>query len=69
MPTLAEIQFHFRQAAIDGDVQRIAPMLVGGRQPASRLSVPQRHYETSLVDAPLPQFPATGSRNPTPFLT
>ncbi len=69
MPRLAEIQFHFRQAVIDGDVQRIAPMLVGGREPASRLSVHQRNYETSLVDALLVKFPATGWLIGTPFLT
>jgi hypothetical protein len=66
--TLAEVQSHFRNALIDGDVGRIAPMLVGGREPEKRLTIHQRNYATSLVDALLVKFPATGWLIGTRFL-
>ena len=44
-------------------------MLLGGHDPAGRLSVHQRNYETSLVDALLVKFPATAWLVGTPFLT
>ncbi len=69
MQRLAEIQSHFRNTLIDGDVGSIAPVLVGGREPEKRLAIHQRNYETSLVDAMLTKFPATGWLVGTPFLT
>jgi hypothetical protein len=69
MPRLADIQIHFRDAVIAGDFQQIAPWLVGGRDPEKRLAVHQRNYQTSLVDALLVKFPATGWLIGTPFLS
>ena len=69
MQRLAEIQSRFRNALIDCDVGQIAPILVGGRQPEKRLTIHQRNYERSLVDALLAKFPATGWLLGTPFLT
>ena len=69
MQKLAELQSHFRNALIDCDVGQIAPILVGGREPQKRLTIHQRNYETSLVDALLMKFPATGWLLGTPFLT
>jgi hypothetical protein len=69
MQKLAEIQSHFRNAVIDCDVRQIAHILVGGCQPEKRLTIHQRNYETSLVDALLMKFPATGWLLGTPFLT
>ena len=69
MQRLADIQSHFRNALIDYDVGRIAPVLVGGREPEKRLAIHQRNYETSLVDALLSKFPATGWLAGTSFLT
>jgi len=66
---LAEVQSHFRNALIDCEVDQIAPILVGGREPEKRLTIHQRNYETSLVDALLVKFPATGWLIGTPFLT
>jgi hypothetical protein len=66
---LAEVQSHFRNALIDCDVDQIAPILVGGREPEKRLIIHQRNYETSLVDALQVKFPATGWLIGTPFLT
>src|SRR5438094_2145244 len=69
MRRLAEIQFDFRNAVIHGEANRIASALVGGLKPEKRLSVHQRNYETSLVDALLVKFPATGWLVGTPVLT
>jgi hypothetical protein len=66
---LAELQSHFRNALIDCEVDQIAPILVGGREPEKRLTIHQRNYETSLVDALLVKFPATGWLIGTPSLT
>ena len=56
---LAELQLRFRHALVSGDGSGIASLLVGGRAPALRLKVHQRHYEVSLVTALLGKFPAT----------
>jgi hypothetical protein len=48
-----------RRAVVAGDRTSIVPMLVGGRDPAKRLAIHQRNYETSLVNALLGKFPAT----------
>jgi hypothetical protein len=69
MRTLAEIQSDFRNAVIHGDTNGIAHELVGGLKPDRRLSVHQRNYETSLVDALLVKFPATGWLIGTALLT
>lgn len=69
MQRLAEIQSHFRNALIDCDAGPLAPVLVGGREPEKRLAINQRNYETSLIDALLVKFPATGWLTGTPFLT
>jgi hypothetical protein len=72
MPTLAETQSRFRDAVVEGTAQQIAPLaplLVGGRDPAKRLIVHQRNYQTSLVDALLVKFSASGWLVGTPFLT
>src|SRR5438105_10087679 len=44
-------------------------MLVGGRDSAKRLAIHQRNYETSLVNALLGKFPATGWLVGSGFLT
>ena len=69
MHRLGEVQSQFRNALIDCDVGQIASILVGGREPERRLAIHQRNYETSLVDALLVKFPATGWLIGTPFLT
>jgi hypothetical protein len=69
MSALAEVQSHFRNALIDCDVGQIAPIVIGGREPEKRLAIHQRNYETSLVDALLVKFPATGWLIGTSFLT
>jgi hypothetical protein len=56
---LAELQSRFRDALVSGDGSGIASLLVGGRAPAERLKVHQRHYEVSLMTALLGKFPAT----------
>jgi len=69
MPSLAELQQQFREAVITGEVQRAAPAaLIGGHEPSKRLAVHARNYETSLVEALLVKFPATGWLIGTPFL-
>jgi hypothetical protein len=56
---LADLQSRLRDALLSDDAAGLAPLLVGGRAPAERLKVHQRHYETSLVAALLGTFPAT----------
>lgn len=72
MPTLAETQSAFRDAVVRERAEDIAvlkPLLMGGRNPEKRLSVHQRNYHTSLIDALLVKFPATAWLVGTPFLT
>ena len=69
MSQLAETQAHMRRAVVAGDRTSIVPMLVGGRDPAKRLAIHQRNYETSLVKALLGKFPATGWLVGSGFLT
>jgi hypothetical protein len=69
MPPLLEIQSAFRNAIIDGEAKPIAPLLSGGERPEKRLTVHQRNYHSSLVDALLVKFPATGWLIGTPLLT
>ena len=72
MPALADTQLRFRDAVIQGDaplVVALQSLLVGGRNPEKRLAVYQRNYRSSLVDALLVKFPATGWLLGTPLLT
>ena len=69
MPPLAETQAGLRRAVVAGDPAGIVPMLVGGRDAARRLAIHQRNYETSLVNALLGKFPATGWLVGSGFLT
>jgi hypothetical protein len=72
MPALADTQLRFRDAVIQGDAPHVAALqslLVGGRNPGKRLAVHQRNYRSSLVDALLVKFPATGWLLGTPLLT
>jgi len=57
--SLADLQHAFRDALVTGNATRVAPALVGGRDPLARLAIHQRHYEASLVTALLERFPAT----------
>jgi hypothetical protein len=57
---LADVQSRLRDALIDGDLDAASPSLVNGRDALGRLAIHRRHYETSLVDALLARFPATG---------
>jgi hypothetical protein len=59
VPPLAELQAHVRAALVTGAAESVLPLLAGGRDPARRLAVHQRHYEASLVEALLTKFPAT----------
>lgn len=69
MPSLAEAQRRLRNAIIDDDVADVLPLLVGGRDPALRLAVHRRHYETSLVTTLLGKFPAVVWLMGSPFVT
>jgi hypothetical protein len=66
---LAETQADVRRAVVAGDPAAIVPMLVGGRDPARRVAIHQRNYETSLVNALLGKFPATAWLVGSGFLT
>ena len=59
MPSLADLQGSVRQAVVLGEVEAVAPLLVGGRDARKRLAIHHRHYEASLVKALLDRFPAT----------
>ena len=65
---LDEIQTRFRDAVVRGDTEAIAHILVGGSSPQNRLAIHQRNYQTSLADALLVKFPATGWLIGTPVL-
>ncbi len=69
MPSLVETQSYLRRAMVERDSARIVPLLVGGRDPAKRLAIHQRNYETSLVNALLGKFPATRWLVGTEFLS
>ena len=54
MRTLAEIQSQFRDALIQSDADAVAALrrlLVGGIDPERRLSIHQRNYQKSLIEA------------------
>jgi len=67
MRTLAEIQLQFRDAVVHAGAE-VGPLLIGGSDPVKRLMIHRRNFETSLVDALLGKFPATGWLVGTPFL-
>jgi hypothetical protein len=58
VPSLADTQVRLRDALVEGDWSTIAPMLVGGRDPARRVAIHHRHYVKTLVAALLGKFPA-----------
>ena len=63
MRTLPETQSQFRDALIQSDADAVAALrrlLVGGIDPQRRLSIHQRNYQKSLIEALLVKFPATG---------
>jgi hypothetical protein len=71
MPTLAEIQSKLRDVVVRGcmeDSAGLRALLVGGSNPEKRLTIHQRNYHRSLVDALLVKFPATAWLVGTPFL-
>ena len=68
MPSLADLQSQLRSAVVAGD-GTIAAHLVGGRDPAARLAIHRRHYESSLVNALLVRFPAVAWLIGTPLLS
>jgi hypothetical protein len=68
MPTLAELQTGVRDAVIAGNAAEIASLLVGGQDGRKRLEIHRRHYETSLVNALVGKFPATGWLVGAPFV-
>jgi hypothetical protein len=57
MPSLAEIQMRLRGAVVDGEAAAILPFLIGGANPARRLSIYRRHYDASLVGQILGRYP------------
>jgi hypothetical protein len=59
MPSLAEAQTLVRRAIVEERAHEVLPLLVGGREPARRLTIHQRHFEASLTSALLGKFPAT----------
>lgn len=59
MPSLAEAQAWLRAAIVEDRAHEALPLLVGGREPAKRLAIHQRHFEASLTGALLGKFPAT----------
>jgi hypothetical protein len=69
MPSLANFQANMRDAIVAGDTRPLAPFLIGGRDPAKRLAIHQRHYEASLVRALMGKFPAVNWLLGSLFLT
>jgi hypothetical protein len=59
MPSLAEVQRRVAGAVLAGEVEPLAPLLVGGAEPYKRLTIHRRNYETSLTATLLHKFPAT----------
>ena len=60
MLPLAETQQRLRDAVVSGESGGAAALLIGGLDPAGRLTIHRRHYEASLVAALMGRFPATG---------
>jgi hypothetical protein len=57
--TLADIQAGIRHALVEGHPAAVLPALMGGKCPAGRLAIHQRHYWASLTRALVERFPAT----------
>ncbi len=57
---LADLQQQIRNAVVTGDGASVGPLLVGGRNAATRLAIHLHHYEASLTAAVVGRFPATG---------
>jgi hypothetical protein len=55
---LADFQMRMRGAIVDGALAPLAPALIGGRDPAKRFAIHQRHYQASLLRALVEKFPA-----------
>jgi hypothetical protein len=60
MPSLADTQKAIRDAIVAGRAAMALPLLTGGRDPAYRLSIHQRHFRASLVDVLSRRFPTLG---------
>jgi hypothetical protein len=56
-PSLADVQTRIRDAVVLGAGAGLAELLIGGDDPMRRLAVHRRHYEASLIEAVLRQFP------------
>lgn len=59
MPSLAETQALLRDALVGTSLAPPAAWLVGGVNPAARLTIHRRHYHATLVEALRQRFPAT----------
>lgn len=59
MPSLDDLQDGVARAVVAGEVEPVAPALVGGADPAKRLGIHRRNYEISLTAALCDKFPAT----------
>jgi Putative DNA-binding domain len=57
MSRLADTQRALRDAIVSRETGAELPALVGGRDPAKRLAIHQRHYRASLVGTLLTRFP------------
>jgi hypothetical protein len=60
VPSLADVQGGVRRALVSGGSSGLEAILVGGRDPARRLAIHQRHYRVTLVSSLVSRFPATG---------
>jgi hypothetical protein len=69
MPSLAEFQARARGAIVDGDMQPLAPVLLGARDPQRRFAIHRRHYQASLTRALVEKFPAVNWLAGSPLLT
>jgi hypothetical protein len=56
---LADLQRGIHDALVFGRAPAADSILVGGRDPARRLAIHQRHYRTTLVSSLVARFPAT----------
>ena len=57
---LVDLQQQIRDAIVTGNTASVGPLLVGGRNAATRLAIHLHHYEVSLTAAVVGRFPATG---------
>lgn len=59
MWSLADVQTRVREVVTGRGVQDVATPLVGGIEPAKRLEIHRRHYESSLVTSLRERYPAS----------